>query len=71
MAGKFLGGGAAWSALENTVRKQEAAEEVAVWQAAANEIWARNPDLSNYAVAKRIVPKRVNTIRRKIIKPRK
>ena len=74
IAGKLLGGGANWAALKNTVRKQAAVEKVAVWQAAANEVWARNSDLTNRAVAEKIAPKlapgRANTIRRKIVKPK-
>jgi hypothetical protein len=53
---------------ENERRTATAATQYAEWQSKADEIWSRNPRLSNTAVAKIIDSKRVHSIRAKIRK---
>jgi hypothetical protein len=57
MIGEYLAGKEAWATEQNAVRAQAAAPEDSALQARAEEIWRRQPHLSNSAVAKLISPK--------------
>jgi hypothetical protein len=71
LIGEKLIGKARWSKEGRDVRTGTANKRHVKWQAKADVVWGKNPNLSLTAVAKRIAPKNYNYVRQLIRKPKK
>jgi hypothetical protein len=75
LIGEMLVPGALWSKQSNDGPMEQARKMDAKWQAKADRVWLKRPELSRTAVAKLIAPKnkpkKWNYIRQRISKPAK
>ena len=62
---------ALWSKKCNTAQTETARKQAAKWQAKADAVWLKHPNLSLRAVAKLIAPGNWNYVRQRISKPAK
>jgi hypothetical protein len=71
LIGEKLVGPAQWSKEHNDKQAEAARKRDAEWQAKADVVWLKHPELSPTAVAKRIAPDNWNYVRQRINKPAK
>jgi hypothetical protein len=71
LIGEKLVSKALWSKKYNAAQTEQARKQEAKWQAAAEAVWRKQPELSPTAVAKRIAPDNCNYVRQRISKPKK
>ena len=71
LIGEKLVSKALWSKEYNAAQTEQARKQDAKWQAAAEAVWRKRPNLSPTAVAKRIAPDNWNYVRQRISKPEK
>ena len=71
LIGEKLVGPAQWSKEHNDKQAEAARKRDAEWQAEADAVWLKHPELSPTAVAKRIAPDNWNYVRQRINKPAK
>jgi hypothetical protein len=69
LIGEKLVGRAQWSREQNDKQAEAARKRDAAWQAEADAVWLKRPDLTPTAVAKHIAPDNWNYVRQRFIKP--
>jgi hypothetical protein len=71
LIGEMLVKKGVWSKTHNVAQTEAGREQAAKWQAEADAIWLKHPNLRSTDVARRIDPKNWNYIRQVIKKPKK
>jgi hypothetical protein len=69
LIGEKLIGKAPWSRKYNAAQMEQARKQVTKWQAEADAVWLKHPELSRTAVARHIAPDNWNYVRQRISKP--